>query len=40
MTMGIAYEKRKGHWVILWSCKKTGNVIEEMPLGGKRATGT
>lgn len=35
MTMGIAYEKRKSGWIILWSCKKTGNVIEEMELGQK-----
>lgn len=41
MTMGIAYERRKigGKyvWIILWSCKKTGNVIEEMELGLNKA---
>jgi len=36
MTMGFAYERRKVSgvlvWIILWSCRKTGNVIEEMEL--------
>ena len=36
-TMGFALEKRSvqdkdGTWFILWSCRVTGNVIEEMPL--------
>jgi hypothetical protein len=34
--MGFALEKREsaedGTWFILWSCRVTGNVIEEMPL--------
>lgn len=35
MTMGFGYEKRKSGWVILWSCKKTGFVIEEMRVNPK-----
>lgn len=34
MTMDIAYEKRNGFWYILWSCKQTHQVLEEMRLGG------
>ena len=36
MTMGFALERRKINgvlvWIILWSCRKTGNVIQEMEL--------
>jgi hypothetical protein len=32
--MGLKYEKRKAGWWLLWSCTKTGRVIEEMKLNG------
>ena len=32
-TMGIQYEKRGDYFWILWSCPKTGDVIQEMRLG-------
>lgn len=40
MTMGVKYEKRlrnktERYFVILWFCKKTGFIIEEMVLGRK-----
>lgn len=34
ITQGAESIKRT-YWVILWSCKKTGYVIEEMELHGK-----
>jgi len=40
--MGITYELRinnKTHstyWVLLWWCRHTGNVLEELRLGTKR----
>jgi hypothetical protein len=34
MKMGTQYEKgTNGRWRILWLCKTTGAVIEEMELG-------
>jgi hypothetical protein len=35
MTMKVDYEKRNGHFVILWLCRTTGNVIGETKLGAK-----
>lgn len=30
MSLGIGYDKNsKGQWVILWTCRTTGNIIEE-----------
>jgi hypothetical protein len=31
--MGLVYEKQGEQWVMVWSCKKTGNVIGETRLG-------
>ena len=28
-TLGVAYEKRNGVWIIMWTCLITGNVIKE-----------
>src|SRR5687767_9738813 len=42
MTMGITYELRinnkthRTYWVLLWWCRHTGNVLEELRLGTKR----
>jgi hypothetical protein len=29
------YEKRGEHFVLMWLCPRRGNVIGEIPLGGK-----
>ena len=34
LGLNVAYEKRGKVWVILWSCKKTGNVVGETYLEG------
>jgi hypothetical protein len=35
-TLGTQYEKRSGVWWILWRCNKSGNIIKEQPVVGRR----
>jgi hypothetical protein len=34
MTMDVQYEKRGDHFVMLWLCKTTRDVVGETKLGG------
>lgn len=35
-VLGLKYEKRKTQFVIIWYCKKTGDVLGETPLPARK----